>query len=383
MNTDETLLLSTTQLIDFKQEKTWLSLTWDDGYTSKYHYMWLRDNCPQSQELASKQRIVETADIPVDIHPEHAQINDSGALEITWSNDGHTSRFDADWLQEHCYSNGSRKLEWEPKLWNATSMSVLPEADYKEVSTNDAALRDWLAMVSDHGFAILRNVPTEDKMVLKIANMFGFPRKTAWFWGKEHFDVKLDPNISHLGYTSLPLLLHTDDSSFDPAPTHLLLHCLIADTEGGETVLADGFKLATDLREQEPEKFKLLSQNLLSFKYKDEDKDFAIESPVISLNERGEVKAMRYSNHITQPFNMAFDKMEAYYEAYRTFAEMRSASTYQIKFRLKPGDFYIVDNYRVLHGRDAFSKTGNRILQGCYVERGDLMSKLRILSREQ
>ncbi|MCB0376227.1 MAG: DUF971 domain-containing protein, partial [Sinomicrobium sp.] len=71
MNTDQTLMESTVQLADLKRENTWLSLRWDDGYTGKYHYMWLRDNCPQSQELASKQRIVETAGIPSDIHPEH------------------------------------------------------------------------------------------------------------------------------------------------------------------------------------------------------------------------------------------------------------------------------------------------------------------------
>lgn len=381
MNTNQTLLEPTDQLFDVKLENTWLNLKWNDGFAGKYHYIWLRDNCPQSQELASKQRIVETADIPQDIRPASAGINDSGSLEITWSHDGHASCFEGDWLREHCYSNNKQNTGQKAKLWDAASMTKLPEADYQDVSTCDAALCDWLSMIDDYGFAILRNVPNEDKMVLKVANMFGFPRKSAWSWGAEHFDVKLDPNISHLGYTSLPLLLHTDDSSFDPVPTHLLLHCMIADTEGGDTVLADGFKLAADLREQEPEKFKLLSENLLSFKYKDEEKDFATESPIISLNERGEVKAIRYSNHITQPFNMAFDHMQAYYNAYQAFAKMRSSQAYQIKFKLNPGDFYIVDNCRVLHGRAAFSKTGNRLLQGCYVERGDLLSKLRILRR--
>ena len=38
---------------------------------------------------------------------------------------------------------------------------------------------------------------------------------------------------------------------------------------------------------------------------------------------------------------------------------------FQVRFRLDPGDLYIVDNTRVVHGRTEFVAEGNRHLQGC------------------
>jgi len=42
------------------------------------------------------------------------------------------------------------------------------------------------------------------------------------------------------------------------------------------------------------------------------------------------------------------------------------------------------DNRRMLHGRTGFDPaTGNRWLRGCYGEREDLQSRLRIAARKQ
>ena len=42
------------------------------------------------------------------------------------------------------------------------------------------------------------------------------------------------------------------------------------------------------------------------------------------------------------------------------------------------------DNSRVRHARDAFDpKTGERLLQGCYVDRDEVQSRIRILEREK
>ena len=48
-----------------------------------------------------------------------------------------------------------------------------------------------------------------------------------------------------------------------------------------------------------------------------------------------------------------------------------------------PGDLVIFDNRRILHGRDAFVQgSGARRLEGCYLETDELLSRLRVLSRE-
>ena len=54
---------------------------------------------------------------------------------------------------------------------------------------------------------------------------------------------------------------------------------------------------------------------------------------------------------------------------------------FQVRFRLDPGDLYIVDNTRVVHGRTEFVAEGNRHLQGCYADRDSLFSRLAVLNR--
>jgi gamma-butyrobetaine dioxygenase len=49
-----------------------------------------------------------------------------------------------------------------------------------------------------------------------------------------------------------------------------------------------------------------------------------------------------------------------------------------VGFRLRPGDLFIVDNRRVLHGRRGFAG-GRRHLQGAYADMDSLLSKLRVL----
>ena len=50
--------------------------------------------------------------------------------------------------------------------------------------------------------------------------------------------------------------------------------------------------------------------------------------------------------------------------------------------KLDPGDLYIVDNTRVLHGRTEFFAEGTRHLQGCYADRDSLFSRLAVLNRK-
>lgn len=55
---------------------------------------------------------------------------------------------------------------------------------------------------------------------------------------------------------------------------------------------------------------------------------------------------------------------------------------YGIALKLAGGEMVVFDNRRVLHGREAFDpSTGFRHLHGCYVDRGEWDSRLRVLDR--
>ena len=47
----------------------------------------------------------------------------------------------------------------------------------------------------------------------------------------------------------------------------------------------------------------------------------------------------------------------------------------QVRLRLQPGTVLFVDNWRVGHGRTAF--TGRRVMSGCYVARQEWRSAAR------
>ena len=73
--------------------------------------------------------------------------------------------------------------------------------------------------------------------------------------------------------------------------------------------------------------------------------------------------------------------VEDWYAAYRAFARMIEDPAWQVRFKLEPGDLFVVDNRRVLHGRTAFAGTGQRHLQGCYADMDGLRSRLAVLER--
>jgi gamma-butyrobetaine dioxygenase len=55
-----------------------------------------------------------------------------------------------------------------------------------------------------------------------------------------------------------------------------------------------------------------------------------------------------------------------------------------VRFRLRPGDIETCDNGCILHARDAFDpSTEEPLLQGCYVDRDEVQSRIRILEREE
>ena len=361
------------------EERT-MSIEWADGQHSVFHQIWLRDNCPCPKcRHSNGQRLTETASILPNIHAGSVKLGRDGKIAIVWTNDGHISRFSPNWLRAHCYSSEERAKRRLPrKLWDAKLMETLPEASYADVSTSDEALRSWLTVIVDHGFAILHGVPLVSGTVIQVAELFGYVRETNY---GRYFDVKTVIDPINVAYTSLPLSAHTDNPYRDPVPTLQLLHCLSSSDIGGECTLVDGFRVAEELREREPNNFTLLSTVSVRFRFQDKDNELVSEAPLISLNSCGETVAMRFNNPTATPFDFDPDFIEAYYDAYRTFAHMLNSPEFQVRFKLESGDLYIVDNSRVLHGRTEFSGEGTRHLQGCYADRDGLYSRLRVLNR--
>ena len=74
--------------------------------------------------------------------------------------------------------------------------------------------------------------------------------------------------------------------------------------------------------------------------------------------------------------------MNKFYEAYALFYKQLHSKKFQIEFKLQAGDIFCFDNRRILHGRKEFDpNSGNRHLQGYYIEREEIKSKLNYLNK--
>jgi gamma-butyrobetaine dioxygenase len=257
-------------------------------------------------------------------------------------------------------------------------LQALPEASYPDITASDDALRLWLAMIAEYGFALLRDVPAVSGTLIQVVDLFGYVRVTNY---GRFFDIRtvVDPN--NVAYTALALTCHTDNPYRDPMPSLQLVHCLSSSDIGGDSTVVDGFNVAGAMRDREPDKFKLLTTMPIRFRFSDTETELEAEVTLIDLNPRGEVTAVRCNSPTALPFDFDSDLIEPYYDAYRTFGLMLESPEFQIRFKLAPGDLYIVDNARVMHGRTGFFGEGDRHLQGCYADRDGLYSRLRVLNR--
>jgi gamma-butyrobetaine dioxygenase len=301
-----------------------------------------------------------------------------GALRITWATDGHLSSFDEAWLRAHDYSNGAAVERPAITMWDASLVDEIPRASWTQLLAEPEAEIAFLDGFSRYGLGLLRDVPCAPGTVLDVAARFGELRTTSW---GAVFDVISMEDANSVAYTNLPLVTHTDEGYRDPAPSIQLQHFLRADASGGASTLVDGFRIATDIRRDHPEAFELLATTLHRFHFADATAEHENFSTVIGLDGLGELREIRYSNHSVTPFLMPFDRMEAYYDAYRLFGTMRESEQYQLRIPMGAGELYMVDNRRVLHGRTGFSSGGARHLQSCYIERDELASRLTVLKR--
>ncbi len=354
-----------------------VAIVWADGRTSRFPAIWLADNRPEIRHGVDGQRSADTLDLPEHVTVRGAVIVAAG-IEIVFSCFERPSLFPSAWLRDHALDAASRVTRRRaPQLWDSALAARLPAETYDAVTRDAAALVRWLGHVDRHGFALLHGVPTVPGTVCAVVGLFGYVRETNY---GRLFDVVSVERPHNLAFTALALGNHTDNPYRDPVPQLQLLHCLEAADEGGESVVVDGFAAADRLRREAPDAFVVLTRTLVPFRYVETGAvDLRNAAPLIELDVAGAVRTIRYNNRSIGPLDLDAEDVAAFYAAYRRFARLLHDPALTVGFRLRPGDLFIVDNRRVLHGRRGFSG-GRRHLQGTYADADSLMSKLRVLA---
>ncbi len=359
-----------------------LFVKWEDGYESHLDYLWLRDNCPSSFHPDTQERNLDLLTVAEDVCAVAVGCTDKN-LTIEWS-DSHHSCFDITWLYQndycrHCALSTEERL-LKSEAWNASYGQLIYRVCCADILNDDKVLLDWCLNLQRWGLTVVEQMPDDDDALEQVAKRISHLRESNF---GITFDVMSKPNPNNQAYTAEALPLHTDLPNQELPPGYQFLHCKLNESSGGESTFLDGFAAANQLKTENIEHFKQLTTHEIPFCFKDKTHHLYEKKRVIVLTQNGEVNEINYNAHLATTFMLPQELMRSYYRAYRHFMQILRKPSLLIRFKSAPGQMVVFDNRRVLHGRTAFNpQTGKRYLRGCYIDRGDIKSKIRVLQAQ-
>ena len=365
-----------------EKNSTYLKVIWNDGEESKFNYLWLRDNCPTAHDKDPRHRMFNILKVSEDINPKNYSVKEDGKLEIEWSEGDHTSYYDPNWLRENCYTIKNKQKYVSPyKLWDSSLQKNLKsiQIDHDEIINSDEGLVKWLELLHYTGIAIVKNAPIEKNSALKVLNRISHTRETFF---NTPFEVINIPKPNNSAYTAHALRNHMDLPWFENPPGYQFLHCLINSAKGGDSSAVDAFAVADYLKNNEKDTFDILVNTPLKFRDKDYTQEAvrSVYGTAISLTKDGDYNDIRYSIATLDALDCHPDIMDSVYKAHHRFGNLLHDDKFQINFRLEPGDIFSFNNRRLLHGRTEFDpNSGHRHLQGYYMDRDEIIGRLKYL----
>ncbi|KAK7070451.1 Gamma-butyrobetaine dioxygenase [Halocaridina rubra] len=380
--------------VHFQNDEQKLKVQWNGGESDVFPYIWLRDNCQCSQcfHPFSKARLIPLNALSLFISPVSTEVKDTGhELQILWS-DGHTGIYPSSWLQKRSFSEKRRETihkrnRFKRVYWGSEIMDSLPASSFPEILRSDEALLDFLVQFEKYGITIVQGAPSRWGEVLVLSERIGFHKRTHY---GNTFAVRQKIDASNLAYTSGYLDMHIDMPYIYCKPEVQLLHCIAQiKGKGGENQLVDSLHVTQQLKHLHPEKFDILTSILVDFT------DEGVEEcgyeyhtrtkvPIISLDQYGELATVNFS-HMSRDsfFDVPVDKVHSWYDAMLTFHSLLSHPDNAFTYKLKEGEILILDNMRVMHGRQSYHMTeGSRELEGCYWDWDTVHSCRRVIEKK-
>jgi gamma-butyrobetaine dioxygenase len=312
-----------------------LTVEWADGGASEFSSLWLRDNLAGDRDAHSGQRLIDITDLPE--HPRiRAATRDNGGVRVDFEGETRAATFSFAWLAAHAPGRAPRRPELAVRTWleggALYARGDFAWASYAALHGEPAARLAWLTRLLQDGLAFLEGVPTNEGAILTTVPLIGRVLETNYGLT---FDVRSVPQPENLAYSDLGLGLHTDNPYRDPVPGFQALHALIASNEGGDSVFADGFALAAQLRTSDPEAFGQLTGTLIPFSARSKDAEL-YASGCRSSSAPAAIAAVHYNSRLIAPLAIAGADAARFYAAYRRFAALLHEPRWQLRTRLIP-----------------------------------------------
>ncbi|MEL6281850.1 MAG: TauD/TfdA family dioxygenase [Pseudomonadota bacterium] len=357
-----------------------LTVAWSDGVETRFHAFMLRENSPDPETIHPKARemAISPLEIPDDIAFLAAEIDAAGALAVTWS-DGLATRYHPGWLRAHGWTPEAEAPP-APVLWRGSELTEPPSFDGRSALEDPTLFLQWLEALRDFGVARLRGLPQEDGLLEEIVTRIG-PIRESNFGRQYVLEIKDDPDSQ--AYTSGKLLQHIDLPTRETPFGLQFLYTRANTTTGGEGVYVDAYRVAEDLRREEPEHFRSLITDVWEYNNRARGSDYRGRGPVIETDADSRISGIRYNTFLRAPLKAQVDVQARAYRAYRAFCARAQDPRYELLVRYEPGDLFAFDNRRALHGRRGYdARGGARFIEGMYSDRDELLSRIRLLKRQ-
>ena len=358
-----------------------LEVVWDTGEQANYPWFWLRDHATdaQSYDPRSGQRELYTAGLDPAIRGVAARLSDDGrSVEIDWPDGPRSVAYDAGFLWRFRTPAPAAVAPDRRQPWDRAKIASAPvELPYAEALADDAGLRRFLETIETWGFAVLTETPAKLDSVAALAGKIGYVRETI-FGGLWEFEA--NEALADSAYTPNTLRPHTDSTYSHDAPGLQILLCLDYQAEGGDSLMVDGLEIGRRLAAEQPADFATLGRVPIPGRYLGDGAHLMAERPVFRQGSDGRILQVSFNNYDRAPFRLPEPEMTTLYQAIAAFDRLANDPALQWQRGLRPGDLLIFDNWRVLHARNAYH--GSRRMAGCYLNREDFESRLRLLRED-
>lgn len=368
-------------IISFQKNEDHYEIYFDEEKTRIATFAWLRDHCRSSVNYNQRthQRSIE---VPIITTPVAHNIK-ANLLEVEWQ-DGHKSEYDLTWLKSNCTNDRSKfRPKIQPLLWDAKS-APWPVVHFSDYMASVDGLRKALEMIGKHGFCVVSRAPVStENGTLVVANRLGPIMNNIYgmYWELAANSSKEKNTYSDSSFGSLSLSPHTDATYYTQAAGIQVFHCLQEADEGGENVLVDGFKVASDFKRAHIEGYEFFSKTPLEAEYVHDEPqehyhnvDYVFKHHPLNDELLMQVRINAYDR---APHQMTLGEQRKFYKYFPLLLRETKSSDNMFVTRFRPGDVVLVDNWRVMHGRNSFE--GKRIMSGCYIERDAYLSRARTL----
>ncbi len=353
-------------------------LRWPDGTALDAHALWLYE-CTRAIDPATREATVDPGSLPGESFLVDAGLADDGSLVLQWV-DGEASRVHPGWLRH--VADGAHLPHaaiGTAQTWTAADFVEPPSFDGSNVLGDPAVFEEWLATLCTVGLARLRGTPCTDDFLAELATRVG-PIRGSNFGGVFTVEAIVDPDST--ANTGADLGQHTDLPTRETPPGYQFLHCVQNTVGGGASRMTDGLAVVEELRRHHPNDYDALTSLEWVFANRAIDGDHRWIGPIIDAGAPRSPVTLRAFYPVRLAPHMDPADVPRAYAAMKTFSSVAHDPRFMIRYDFEPGDLVGFDNRRVLHGRDGYDPGGGkRRLRGCYLDRDDVHSRLRVLRR--